>query len=541
MSDPFIPPETLDAQLREQLAAALPEPLWQKLNGSLQREQQRLRSTEERLRLAEYKVRLLEERLRLMRLNKYGPGSEKLSDAQLALLEVEPGVSVIEVAAESQREPLIAPRPAKPAARPHPGRQQLPAHLPRVERLIACTPEQCICGQCGKPTRFIGYEQSEQLDVEPAKYFVLVTKREKRACETCEEQGVACAPLPARIIEKGLASDRVVIDTVVRKYSDHLPLYRQSVILERETGLQISRATLDGWVMQVGDLLRPIVGAMRQELLGGCYLQADETTVGVQMHDGRGQNHQAYLWQYGQPRGSVVFDFRLGRERDGPKRFLGDFAGRLQSDGYGAYDHVGGQGLVHVACWAHARRKFFEAVKLNAQDVTALEIVAQMDALFALDAQARAGALSLEARHELRLQNAPPLLEQLKAGIEAARAGALPQSALAKACAYTLTLWGRLTRFLDYPEVELSNNLAENSMRPVALGRKNWIHIGSKEAGPRVANILSVVETCRRLVLPVRDYLAAVLPGLADFPVQRVGELTPAVWATHRERPKAEG
>jgi transposase len=540
LSDPFPPPETLDAQLREQLAAALPEPLWQKLNGSLQRDQQRLRSTEERLRLAEYKVRVLEERLRLIRLNKYGPGSEKLSDAQLALLEVEPGVNVAEVAAESQREPLIVPRPAKPA-RPHPGRQQLPAHLPRIERLIACTPEQCLCGQCGKPTRVIGYEQSEQLDVEPAKYVVVVTKREKRACQSCEEQGVACAPLPARIIEKGLASDRVVIDTVVRKYADFLPLYRQSVILERETGLLISRATLDGWVMQVGDLLRPIVGAMRQELLGGSYLQADETTVGVQMHDGRGQNHQAYLWQYGHPRGAVVFDFRLGRERDGPKRFLGDFAGRLQSDGYGAYDQVGGPGLVHVACWAHARRKFFDAVKLNAQDVTAIRLVAQMDALFAIDAEARAGALSQQARHELRRQKAPPLLEQIKAGIEAARAAALPQSALAKACNYTLTLWGRLTRFLDYPEVELSNNVAENSMRPVALGRKNWVHLGSKEAGPRVANILSVVETCRRLALPVREYLGSVLPGLADFPVQRVAELTPQAWAAHRERPKAEG
>jgi transposase len=173
--------------------------------------------------------------------------------------------------------------------------------------------------------------------------------------------------------------------------------------------------------------------------------------------------------------------------------------------------------------------------------VTAIAIVAQMDALFAIDAQARAGGLSLEARHDLRLEKAPPLLKQLKAGLEAARAGALPQSALAKACAYTLTLWGRLTRFLDYPEVELSNNVAENSMRPVALGRRNWIHIGSKEAGPRVANILSVVETCRRLVLPVREYLGAVLPGLADFPVQRVGQLTPAAWAAHRERPKAEG
>jgi transposase len=520
LSEPFTPLNALDAQLLAQLKGVLPGPLFDRLNGSLTADQ-------ERLRLAEYKVRLLEERLRLIRINKYGPGSERLSDAQLELLEAEPGVSAAEVAAEGQREPL-APRP------PHPGRQALPAHLPRVERVIACTPTQCVCGQCGRPTVLIGYEQSEQLEVEPAKYFVAVTKREKRACKACAGQGVQCAPRPARIIEKGLASDRVVIDTVVRKYADFLPLYRQSVILERETGLVIGRATLDGWVMQVGGLLRPIVGAMRQELLASCYLQADETPVGVQMHDGRGQNHQAYLWQYGHPRGSVAFDFRLGRDRDGPKRFLGDFAGVLQSDGYGAYDRVGGPGIVHAACWAHARRKFFEAVKLNAQDVTSIRIVAQMDALFAIDAQARAGALSLEARHRLRLEKAPPLLEHLRAGIEAARAGALPQSALAKACAYTLTLWGRLIRFLDYPEVELSNNVAENSMRPVALGRRNWIHIGSKEAGPRVANILSIVETCRRLALPVREYLATVLPGLADFPVQRVAELTPRAWAARK-------
>ena len=139
-------------------------------------------------------------------------------------------------------------------------------------------------------------------------------------------------------------------------------------------------------------------------------------------------------------------------------------------------------------------------------------------------------------RHVLRLEKAKPLLEQINTGIQAARAGALPQSALAKACNYTLTLWTRLGRFLEYPELELSNNLAENAMRPVALGRKNWIHVGSKEAGPRVAAIISIVETCRRLSLPIRDYLASVLPGLADFPSNRVAELTPSAWAARNSR-----
>ena len=230
----------------------------------------------------------------------------------------------------------------------------------------------------------IGYESAEQLDVEPAKYFIRVTKREKRACKACEEEGVQCAPLPVRIIEKGLASDRVVIDTVVSKYADHVPRYRQSAILERETGIELSRATLDGWVMRVGELLSPITAAMGQELSGGDYIQADETPVGVQMHDGRGKNHQAYLWQYSRPGGAAVFDFRMGREREGPKRFLGNFEGILQSDGYGAYDHVGGPKILHAACWAHARRKFFDAVKLNPKDQTSIGIVAQMDELFAI-------------------------------------------------------------------------------------------------------------------------------------------------------------
>src|SRR5580693_7635509 len=507
-----------DPELVTQLKERLPETLFEKFNGSLSID-------EDRLKLAEYKVRVLEEKLRLVRIDKYGPGSEKLSDAQLELLDLEPGVSSAEVQAEGDRGQLKLPLKR---VQKHPGRQELPADLPRVEQLIACTAQQCICGNCGRETTQIGYEKSEQLDVKPAEYFVVVTKREKRACKVCEEQGVQSAPLPPRIIEKGLASDRVVIDTVVSKYADHQPLYRQSAILERETGIELSRATLDGWVMRVGELLRPISAAMGQELLSGSYIQADETTVGVQMHDGRGKNHQAYLWQYSRPGGPVIFDFRMGREREGPKRFLGNFEGILQSDGYGAYDHIGGKQIVHAACWAHARRKFFEAVKLNPEDQTSIGVVAQLNELFAIDEKARKENLNPSDRHLLRLEKAKPLLEQIKTAILAARGDALPNSALAKACNYTLTLWQRLIRFLENPVLELSNNLAENAIRPVALGRRNWIHIGSKEAGPRVAAIISVVETCRRLKIPVRDYLGSVLPGLGDFPISRIAELTPS-------------
>ena len=228
----------------------------------------------------------------------------------------------------------------------------------------------------------------------------------------------------------------------------------------------------------------------------------------------------------------MVFDFRLGRGREGPKRFLAQFEGILQSDGYAAYEQVGGPKIVHACCWAHSRRKYIEALKLHPEDRTAMRIVARIDELFAIDAEARSADLDHLARHKLRLQRSRPLLELLKPQIEAAQTEALPASALGKAARYTLALWPKLVRFLDYPELELSNNLAENSMRPLVLGRKNWIHLGSQQAGPKIAAILSIVETCRRLKIPVRDYLAGVLPGLADRPLQHMKKITPAAWGT---------
>jgi transposase len=517
----------LESELIEQLQQQLHQ-----AEGKLQSTASQLQNTENKLQYAELKIRVLEERLRLVRIAKYGASSERLSDEQLELLELEPGVSNVEVQAESQR-PTIPPPPHQ--RRKHPGRQQLPPNLPRVERVVVCTPEQYVCPGCGQPTVVMGYDESAQLDVKPAQYFVVVTKREKRACHSCVAGSVASAPRPPRIIEKGLASDRIVIDTVVNKYCDHLPLYRQSAMLERDTGLELSRATLDGWVLRVGELLVPVVNAMRRELLAGTYIQADETPVEVQMHDGRGRNHQAYLWQYGRPGATVVFDFRLSRGRDGPKQFLGEFAGILQTDGYVGYEQIGGPGMVHAGCWAHARRPFFEAVQLNPHDPVATRIVAHIDHLFAVDAEARAQALNREARHALRQQKAPSLLEEIHRQVEAAGSGALPSSVLGKACRYTLTLWQKLTCFLDYPELELSNNWAENSMRGWAVGRKNWIHIGSPQAGPKIAAIVSVTESCRRLELPVRDYLAAVLPGLADVSIQRLPELTPYAWASRHQ------
>jgi len=486
---------------------------------------ERIAELERQLAWAQLRIEALEAKLRLERIKKYGPASETLTSAQLALLEEEPGVSRDEVEAEGQRPPVTGPAaddaPASPdqqrrskREKNHPGRQTLPANLPRVEQVIRCTPEQCRCRTCGQDTTVIGYDTSEQLDVEPARYFVRVTKREKRACRACVRAGVATAPVAARIIDKGLVSDRMVIDTIVAKYADHLPLYRQSAMLQRDVGVVISRATMSGWVMRVGEWLIPITEQMRRELLAGSYIQADETTVDVQMHDGRGRNHQAYLWQYGRPAGTVVFDFQLGRGRDGPKRFLGGFHGLLQTDGYAAYDQVGGPAMVQAACWAHARRKFVDALKLNAEDRAAAQVVARINELFAIDADARQQGLTQAERDVLRQHRARPLLNVIRQQVEAAQRQTLPASAVGQAAQYTLALWPKLVRFLAYPELELSNNEAENAMRGVAVGRKNWIHIGSAPAGPKVAAILSVMESCRRLGIDVRDYLEAVLPKL---------------------------
>jgi transposase len=489
----------------------------------------RIAELERQLHWAQLEIQVLREELRQRRIQQLGPKSETLSDLQLALLtEEEPSTTRDEVEAEVRRERLT--RTPEREHQPHPGRKPLPEDLPRVTHIL--TSKERTCASCGEETAVIGYDESEQLDVEPARYFVRVTKREKRACRRCST--VMAAPLAERIVEKGLASDAVVINAVVAKYCDHLPLYRQAVMMEREAGVEIGRATLDGWVMRVGERLVPVVGAMRRDLLSASYLQADETPVPVQMHDRRGENHQAYLWQYGKPGGETVFDFCLGRGREGPRKFLGEWEGILQTDGYAAYDDIGGPRLVHVGCWAHARRKFVDVVKVNPQDAAAIAMVTRLDALFLIDRDARRRALSAEERQQQRREYAQEWLQQIREACLELAQQVLPKSVLGQAAAYTLNMWTKLRRCFDYGQVELSNNLAENSMRPVAIGRKNWLHVGSAQAGPKVAAILSVVESCRRLGVPVKDYFTAVLPGLNRRTLSEVASLTPARWSVSR-------
>jgi transposase len=493
--------------------------------------QLRIVQLERELQWAHLKIQVLEEKLRQQRIHMLGPHSETLNNLQLELLaDEEPSATSEEVAAEAKRDPITR-KPARERKR-HPGRERLPENLPRREKVIRCQDQ--TCRTCGQETSIIGYDESEQLDVEPACYFVQVILREKRACQSCEQSTVTMAPLEERIVEKGLASDNVVIDVVVSKYCDHLPLYRQAAILEREAGLEIGRATLDGWVMRVGEMLIPVTEAMRKDLLSAAYLQADETTVPVQMHDRRGSNHEAYLWQYGKPGGETVFDFCLNRGREGPKRFLGNWEGILQTDGYQAYEGVGGPKIVHVGCWAHARRKFVDAVKVNPQDAEAVKMVVRMDALFLVDRDARQKAMGSAERLAHRKELARPWVDEIRDVCRSLTKVTLPKSALGKAATYTRNQWPKLARCLEHEEVELSNNLAENSMRPVAVGRKNWLHVGSVKAGPKVAAILSVVESCRRIGVPLREYLGDVLPGMDRRTLSQVANLTPGRWSAAR-------
>jgi len=497
------------------------------------------------LAAAEAIIQQLKEALRMERIRKYGKQSEKLSDLQLQLLDLEPAVSSDEIETEVASGPLpeaehekadeVAPRRK---SKPHPGRNELPAHLERVEEIVACATDECKCGKCGRETQVIGYEETEVLGMKPAVHFVRVIKREKRACARCIEHGVVTAPAPVRIAPKSIFADETIIDFIIRKYADALPLYRQRAILMRDLGIDVALTTINDAVLRVGELLIPVVETMKCNLLAGGYIQADETHIDVQTPDKKGENHRGYFWQYSAPMKGVVFDFEMTRGKQVAKDFFKDYGGILHTDGYVAYEKdIGADGMIHACCLAHSRRKFIEAIKVQskakATDAKLERVVALMDNLFAIDREAREQKLSLDDRHALRQERAPAILAELHALLLAMQASGtiLPKSIAGNAINYTLKRWVELTQFLHHPVIELSTNWAENSMRPIAIGRKNWLHLGSKEAGPKIAALFSIVESCRKLGVPIRQYLADTLPGLADRSIQSLAELTPTIYA----------
>lgn len=474
------------------------------------------------------------EMIRLMRIGKYGATSEKLSNDQLSFLEEEPGVKPEEVENEATH---TEKKKSKKKRNPKPGRVDLPAHLPRVKEVIACSPEQCHCGHCGEATHVIGYEESEILDVKPAEYFVRVVQREKRACRSCPDEGVTCASAPKRIIEKGKLSDALVIDAVIKKYRDHNPLYRQSYSLFDDAGIDIHRSTLCVNVMKVGELCASLTRVMKTELFAQGYIQADETPVGVQSSRSQGKNHQGYVFQYSHPKGTAIFDFQCSRERAGPQMFLQGFKGVLQTDGYTGYDKFQEEMIVRIGCMAHIRRKFFDAHKVAKEDPMPLEIIEQIAEVYLIEEQAREAQLNPEQRKALRQEKSVPKLAELKKRILELRQDpkVLPKSLLGKACSYALNQWERTVKYVEHGEVEIDNNRCENGIRPLALGRKNWLHIGSEDAGPKIAGIISIMETCRRLGINARDYMLDVLPGLAERKQSELKDLTPLEWKARQQ------
>jgi transposase len=469
------------------------------------------------LSAAEAIIQQLKEALRMERIHKYGKQSEKLSDLQLELLDREPAVSSEEIETEIASGPLSdvqqeeqnassAAEQQQKKRKPHQGRNELPAHLERIEEIVACAAEQCACGKCGAETRVIGYEETEVLGMKPAVHFVRVIKREKRACARCATEGVTTAAAPARIAPQSIFADETIIEFIIRKYADARPLYRQRAILLRDLGIDVALTTIDDAVLRVGELLIPVVETIKRDLVTGGYIQADETHVGVQTPEKIGKNHKAYFWQYSSPGKGVVFDFEMTRSKQVAKEFFKDYGGILHTDGYVAYEKdIGTEDLIHACCLAHARRGFIDAIKVQSK------------------AQAP----------DARLERAPALLDELQTLLTAMQASGtiLPKSVAGKAVNYTLKRWVELTRFLDHPVIELSTNWAENSMRPIAIGRRNWLHLGSKEAGPKIAAIFSIIESCRKLGVPIRQYLANVLPSLADPSIQELAALTPTAYA----------
>lgn len=475
----------------------------------------------------EQEVRLLREMLRLERLKKYGSKGEKLSEEQVELLEIEPGVHAQEV----EKEAEVSSRRKRLSERKHAGRNALPAHLPRREEIIVVEGEERLCVCCGKQRGCIGYEEKEVLEIEPARYFVRVIKREKLACHQCPEGGVVTAAVRGpRIVEKGKLSDAVVVDVLIKKYLSHLPLYRQAADLQRDHGIDISRSTLNTAVLAAGELLLPVAAVLKRDLLAGGYIQADETPIGVQSPQTKGRNHQGYEFQYSRPGGPVVFDFCMSRAREGPAEFLAGYGGILQCDGYQGYEKIGAPGMIRAGCLAHVRRKFNDALKLDPQDRAAAAVLLLMGKLYAVEKEARQAGATEEQRLAMRQQRSVALFEELKAKITQIASQALPSSKLAEACQYALNQWPRLKLYLENGRIEIDQNLCENAMRALAVGRKNWLHIGSQEAGPKIAAILSVMETCKRLQINLRKYLGDVLPQLPSWPINDVAALSPLNW-----------
>jgi len=464
------------------------------------------------------------EQFRLAIERQFGPSTEKyrVEQGDLLINEAEVAVDEEDATDEDDTTSTDASSTAEPIQRrTRGGRVALPPELPRVEVVHELPEASRHCGEDGSELKVIGEEVSEELHVVPARIEVIRHVRYKYACPACEE-GVRIAPAPAKLLPKSNASATLLAYVATAKYQDALPLYRQSQIFARH-GAEIPRNTLARWMIQAGQRVTPLIEALRRHLLQAPLIHMDETTLQVNQEADRAASSTSYMWlQRGGPPGQqiVLFDYDASRAGRVPVRLLGDYAGRLVTDGYEGYaEVVRRNGIIHAGCWAHARRKFVEAQKVQPKGKTGKADWAlnQIRKLYAVETQAK--ALNPEARQALRDQKSRPLIAQLRTWLDKSVNQVLPKSTLGKALHYLNGQWARLTRFLDDGLIPLDNNPAENAIRPFVVGRKNWLFSHTPSGAHASAAIYSLIETAKANGLSPYPYLQFVfetLPTLGE-------------------------
>jgi transposase len=480
-------------------------------------------------------------KLRLARLlrQQYGASSEKLR-AAINQLELTLGDIEEQIAEMMPPEPEQPPAPARPTsasvepARRKPVRRPLPDSLPRdvVEHAAPCA-----CPKCGGVLRPLGEDVTEVLDYVPACFRVIRHVRPKLSCRSCES--IAQAPVPSLPIQRGLATPALLAHVLVAKYADHCPLYRQAEIYAR-AGVELDRSTLADWVGQSARLVRPLVDALGAHVMAAERVHADDTTVPV-LDPGRGTTKTGRLWCYvrddrpfgGTAPPAVLYRYSPDRKGEHPRTHLAGFHGILQADGYTGYAGLYQRGVTEAACMAHCRRPFFD-LHASTGSPLALEALQRIAALYAIEATIR--GQSPEVRLAVRQAQSAPLFSDLRTWLETTLSRISGKSELAVAIRYMLSRWNALTVVLRDGRACIDNNAAERAMRPIPLGRKNWLHAGSDAGGERAAAIFSLTETAKLNSLDPEDYLRQVLERIAEHPVKRVHELLPWNLTRVRER-----
>ena len=481
---------------------------------------------EEQLADRENRIKELQEQLAFLKHKLFGRKGEKINPAQLSLFN-ELTAQVEQLQNETQQEEITYTR------RKGHGRKPLPDDLPTED--VVYPPESTDCPCCGKEMHKIGEEVTKELEYNPGSLFLRRHIRPKYACRKCEE-GVHIASMPPRPIDKGIAGPGLLAHVLTSKYADHIPLNRLQGMLRRHS-VEVSMATMCDWVGRMADLLMPIYEGLKKQLLAGSLIQTDETTVPYLLKSDRKQAATGYLWTYlCESQRLVLYDFTTTRSATGPSRFLPGFSGTLLTDGYSGYEEiVKSEGLIRAGCWAHARRKYYEArlddrgrcgqmLKLI-QDLFKVERKATEAIEKSTDPGVDQGASGTTApvKHfgadehlALRKAESKPLIDKIRTCAEAWSLEVLPKSSVGKAVSYMLNQWKPLNAFLEDSSLPLDNNASERAMRHVVIGRKNWMFAGSESGGHRAAIIYSVVATCKQNELDPFAYLRYAIERLAQ-------------------------